>query len=178
MSFSRLKNLLPLLTLTAIAVPAGAAAAGIGVMPGTLEMEAYPLVPDTAIVTVINTSAEESLCQVYIEGEASKWFTIEPAEFVLGPNENGTVEITAEPPLGTRGEYEVKVCAVALSPASGLKVGCGVKVPLQLNVGLAPPAGRIAELLTGPYLKWLIIAVVAVVVIVPIVIHRRRRRAL
>ena len=175
---NRLKNLIPLLALTGLAVPTGAMAAGVGVMPGSLEMEAYPLISDTAAITVTNTATEEGLYQIYLEGEVGEWLTITPTEFVLTPGASRSVEITAEPPLGARGDYDLTICAVARSPSSGLKVGCGVKVPLRISVGLAPPAGRIAELIAGSYLKWLVIGVVVAAVVIPLAVRRRRRHAL
>lgn len=155
--------------------PSGAAALGIGITPGSLRLEAYPLMKTSESVVVTNTSGEEGVCQVYVEGEVGEWFSVSPEEFVLEPGGSQVVEIAVTPPLGARGDYEAKLCAVSLVSASELKVGCGVKVPLQVLVGLAPPVGRIAEFAAGSPVSWLIIAVVLAVAI-PLIVRRRRRR--
>ena len=155
--------------------PSGAAASGIGITPGSLMIESYPLMKTSESVTVISTSSDEGLCQVYIEGEVKEWVNVSPEEFILEPGESQVVEITITPPLGARGDYEATICAVSLLAASELKVGCGVKVPLQVLVGLAPPAGRIAEFAAGSPLLWLIIVVVLAIAI-PLIVRRRRKR--
>ena len=155
--------------------PQGVLASGIGVTPGRLSLEAYPLVKASESIVVVNTSSEEGLCQVYIEGEVREWFSISPAEFVLEPGGSQVVEITVSPPLAAGGEYQVEVCVVSLVSSSELKVGCGVRIPLHVLVARAPPVGKIAELVAGSSLRWLIIAVVAAIVI-PIAIRRRRKR--
>ena len=174
---ARKLRVLPLLIilLGLLLFPSGAAASGIGITPGSLKLEAYPLMKTSESVVVINTSGEEGLCQVYVEGEVGEWFSVSPGEFVLKPGGSRVVEIAVTPPLGARGDYEAKVCAVSLVSASELKVGCGVKVPLQVLVGLAPPVGRIAEFAAGSPVRWLIIAVVLAVAI-PLIVRRRRRR--
>jgi hypothetical protein len=154
--------------------PAGVLASGIGVTPGRLSLEAYPLVKASESIVVVNTSDEEGLCQVYVEGEVSEWFIISPAEFLLGAGDSQVVEITVSPPLASGGEYQVEVCVVSLVSASELRVGCGVRVPLQVSVGRAPPVGKIAELMARSSFRWLIIGVVAAIVI-PVAMRRRRR---
>jgi hypothetical protein len=169
-----LRVLPALIMLGLLLFPSGAAASGIGVTPGTLNLEAYPLIKASESIVVVNTSAEEGLCQVYVESEVEEWFSISPEEFALEPGGSQAVEITVTPPLTARGDYEATVCAVSLVSASELKVGCGVRVPLHVLVGLAPPIGKIAELALGSSLRWLIIAVIAAIAI-PLTIRRRRR---
>ncbi len=172
----KLGGLLPLtLLLGLLLFPCGALASGIGVTPGRLELEAYPLVKASESVMVINTSGEQGLCQVYVEGEIKEWLSISPEEFILEPGDSQVVEVAVTPPLGARGDYEATICAVSLMPASELKVGCGVKIPLHILVGLAPPIGRIAEFAAGSPLVWLIIAVVLAIAI-PLTIQKRRKR--
>jgi hypothetical protein len=126
-------------------------------------------------VVVINTSGEQGLCQVYVEGEIKEWLSISPEEFILETGDSQVVEVAVTPPLGARGDYKGTICAVSLMPASELKVGCGVKIPLHILVGLAPPIGRIAEFAAGSPLVWLIIAVVLAIAI-PLTIQKRRKR--
>jgi hypothetical protein len=174
---ARKLRLLPVLValLGLLLFPSGAAASGVGITPGNLRIESYPLMKTTESVVVISTSSDEGLCQVYVEGEVKEWVSVSPEEFILEPGGNQVVEITVTPSLGARGDYEATICAVSLLAASKLKVGCGVKVPLQILVGLAPPAGRIAEFAAGSPLLWVIIAVVLAIVI-PLVVRRRRKR--
>jgi len=155
--------------------PSGALASGIGVTPGSLNLEAYPLMKASESIVVINTSGEEGLCQVYVEGEVREWLSVSPEEFILEPGDSQAVEIAVTPPLRAHGDYEATICAVSLRPASELKVGCGVKVPLHISVALAPPAGKIAELAMGSPVAWLIIAVVLAIAI-PLIVRRRRKR--
>jgi hypothetical protein len=165
----KLGVLLPLTLLGLLLFPSGVLASGIGVTPGRLELEAYPLVKSSESIVVINTSGEQGLCQVYVESEIKEWVSVSPEEFILGPGESQVVAVVVTPPLGARGDYEATICAVSLM------VACGVKVPLHILVGLAPPIGRIAEFAVGSPLLWLIIAVVLAVAI-PLIIRRRRRR--
>ncbi len=174
----KLRVLLPLtLLLGLLLFPRGVLASGIGVTPGSLSLEAYPLMKTSGPIEVLNTSEERALYQVYAEGEVGEWCSISPEEFVLEAGGSQIVEVTVTPPLGTRGDYEATICAVSLMSASELKVGCGVKIPLQVSVGLAPPAGRVAEFMAGSPLVWLIIAVVlAIAIPITLAVRRRRRR--
>jgi hypothetical protein len=170
-------RVLPALTILLgwLLFPGVILASGIGANPGSLDVEAYPLMKTSQSIAVTNTSSEEGYCQVYVEGESREWFSISPEEFVLGPGDSQVVEITVTPPLGTRGDYEATICAVSLAPVSELKIGCGVKVPVHIAVGLAPPIGKIAELTAGSPAMWLIIAV-ALAIAIPIIVRRRRKR--
>jgi hypothetical protein len=171
----KLGVLLPLtLLLGLLLFPRGVLASGIGVTPGRLELEAYPLMKASESVVVINTSGEQGLCQIYVEGEIKEWVSVSPEEFTLEPGESQVVAVAVTPPLGARGDYEATICAVSLMAASELKVGCGVKIPLHILVGLAPPIGRIAEFAAGSPLLWLIIAVVLALAI-PLTLRRRRK---
>jgi hypothetical protein len=172
----KLRFLPALVVLSGILLfPGGVWASGIGIAPGSLELESYPLMKTSESVVVINTSGEEGLCQVYAEGEIKEWVSVSPEEFVLEAGGSQVVEVAVIPPLGARGGYEATLCAVSLLSVSELKVGCGVKVPLHVLVGLAPPIGRIAEFAAGSPLVWLIIAV-ALAVAIPLIVRRRKRR--
>jgi hypothetical protein len=167
---------LPALTLLVglLLFPKGVLASGIGITPGRLELESYPQMKTSGSVMVINTSGEQGLCQVYTEGEVREWVSVSPEEFILEAGASQVVEVAVTPPLGARGNYEATICAVSLVSASELKVGCGVKVPVHILVGLAPPVGRIAEFAAGSPVMWLIIAVVLAVAI-PLIVRRRRK---
>ena len=174
----RLRTALPLMMLLGLLIsPGGAMAAGIGVSPGSLEIEAYPLVKATGSIVVVNTSDGAGEYQVYTEGEGTGWLSVSPEEFVLEANGSQTVEITASPPITAVGEHEIEVCVVSLTPGAELKVGCGVKVPLRITVLPPSPTGIIAGFATGSPLLWIIIAIVAAVVISIAVRRRRKARA-
>jgi hypothetical protein len=171
----RLRTTLPLMMLLGLLIsPGGATAAGIGVSPGSLEIETYPLVKATGSIVVVNTSAEAGEYQLYTESKGLGWLSIDPVEFTLEANQSQTVEITVSPPLTATGEHEVEVCVVSLTPGSEIKVGCGVKVPLKITVLPPSPTGLIAGFTTGSPLFWIVIAIVAAVVI-PLAVRRRRK---
>jgi hypothetical protein len=169
-------RVLPALTMLLgwLLFPGVILASGIGVNPGSLDVEAYPLMKAQQSIAVTNTSSEEGYCQVYAEGEVREWLSISPEEFVLGPGDSQVVEIAVRPPLGARGDYEATICAVSLAPVSELKIGCGVKVPVHIAVGLAPPIGKIAELAAGSPVVWLITAI-SLAIAVPLIVRRRRK---
>jgi hypothetical protein len=171
----KLTALLPLtLLLGLLLFPRGVLASGIGVTPGILRLEAYPLMKTSGPIEVLNTSEERGVYQVYAEGEVGGWLSISPEEFVLEAGGSQVVEVAVMPPLGTRGDYEAMICAVSVMSASELKVGCGVQVPLQVSVGLVPPVGKVAEFVVGSPIVWLIIAVVLAIAI-PLTMRRRRK---
>jgi hypothetical protein len=147
-------------------LPGVAWAAGLGVTPGHLELEAYPLIKATGALSVINTSTEAGQYRIYAEGEAADWLSLSPAEFTLKAGETQTVAVTVSPPLTARGDYQATVSVVSFSDNPGLEVGCGVKVPVSLMV---------SGLRAAPPFTWVITAV-ALAVSLPIAIQRRRRR--
>ena len=126
-----------------------AQAAGIGVAPPQLELEAHPLGSTDGSINVLNPSSEKSLYNVYVEGDCQEWFSITPAEFVLDPQGSQKVMITLSPPLIASGEHDVSVCIVALTPASELKAGCGVKIPTHIHVIAPPPLSTLGINVTG-----------------------------
>jgi len=154
--------------------PSQVQALGVGVTPHKLELEVYPLGSATSQINVLNTSSEEGLYRVYVEGEGEEWFSITPEEFVLEPDSSQVVEVAISPPLTAHGEYHASICVVSLVSASELKVGCGVKVPVHIVIIPPPPIGRVAEIMQGSSLPWIIIAV-ATAVVIGVVIRRRRR---
>ncbi len=156
-------------------LPGVAWAAGLGVTPGHLELETYPLVRATGALSVINTSPEPGNYQLYAEGEAADWLSLSPAEFTLEAGETQTVAVVVSPPLSARGDYQATVSVVALSTNPGLEVGCGVKVPMILRVMRPSPLGMVAGLRAAPPFTWVITAV-ALAVSLPIAVKRRRRR--
>ena len=149
-------------------------ALGLGVAPNRLDLEVYPLGSAEGKLTVINNSDEEGLYRVYVEGESGAWFDITPQEFVLEPGSNREVGLVISPPLTAQGEYDVTVCVVSLLPAAELKVGCGMKVPVNIVVLPPTPEGVIAEIVKGSGWRWLVIIVAAVIIII-IAVRRRRR---
>ena len=170
-----LSIVLPLtMLLGLLLLPTRAAASGVGVTPGSLELETSPLVKATGSIVVINTSSEEGLYQVYIEGETAEWLSISPEEFVLEASGSQVVEITVSPPLTAVGEHEVEVCVVSLVCTLELKVGCGVKVPLRIIILPPSPVGMVAGYSAESLLLWIVIAVVAAIII-PVAVRRRRK---
>jgi len=139
---------LPLIAFLVL-LPSQVQALGIGVAPSKLELKAYPLGSATSSIDVINASNEKSLYQVYVEGESENWFSITPAEFVLAPQDSQEVKIAISPSLIASGEYHATICIVSLVAASELKVGCGVKIPVHMQIIPPPPLATIGINLTG-----------------------------
>lgn len=153
-------------------------ATGVGVSPHRLEVEVNLSGVVSSSISVVNTSDEESLYQVYIEGEDLRsWFYISPWEFVLEPESCQEVQIDISPPAMASGEYETNVCVVGLIHASELKVGCGVKVPVRIKI-TAPLLFSVMGInVTKPCLLAAATGVVAGVVAGAVAWRKRKRRA-
>ncbi|MFC2045585.1 hypothetical protein ACFLUH_02790 [Chloroflexota bacterium] len=164
-----------LLSITALLLPCSQLhAVGVGVIPSSLELEASPLGSTTSPVNVLNSSDEEALYQVYIEGDFNSWFSISPSEFTLGPHESQEVLITLSPPITATGEHDVSICIVALASASELKIGCGVKIPTHVKIIAPPPLSVIGVNVTGPPLLGMVGAIL-IGITTGIILRRRRR---
>jgi len=157
--------------------PSQAQAVGIGVAPNRLELEAYPLGSATSSINVINTSTEQSLYQVYVEGDCEEWFSITPVEFVLNADSSQEVQIVVSPSLTASGEQDVNICVVSLVPASELKVGCGVKIPVHIRIISPPPLAVMGIDATGTTLLVIVIitALLVVALVTGIFIWKRRK---
>jgi len=170
---------LSLVICSAVMVPPGPVQAiGVGVSPHELEVEVHPSGLVNGSISVVNTSEEESLYQVYIEeGALSSWFHIGPREFVLEPGGYQKVQIDISPPEIAPGEYETKVCVVGLIHTSELKVGCGVKVPVLIRVLPLGLLGKVSGALPGELSGTaLLVIIISVATPVAAVVFLRRRR--
>jgi len=142
-----------LLILVLLLPSSQAQAAGIGVVPSKLELEASPLGSATTSINVLNSSSKKALYQVYIEGDCESWLGITPTEFILEPQGSQEIMITLSPPLTASGEHDVSVCIVALTPVSELNVGCGVKIPTHIKITAPPPLAAVGiDVSTPPLL--------------------------
>jgi len=160
----------PLVLLLSIAAlllfPWSALAAGIGVAPGKMEFSIRPGSMATQTLYVINQSDQESLFQVYVEGEKEEWFKITPSEFILGPQATKSVEIGVAPPLTATESHDFSILVVSLPPDNDLRLGVGVKV-----------AARV-QLLEFPLMAiqwWLVIAALVVTGGIGLFFWRRRK---
>ena len=127
--------LLTLIALLLLLVPAPVLAIGLGVSPGKLNINDSCESSAIATLSVINTGNGESSYRVYVAEEAYEgWFNIEPKEFVLPPKASKTVEISIKPPLGASVQYKTHICVVSLPSGGGLKIGAGIRVPVDVNV--------------------------------------------
>jgi hypothetical protein len=151
--------------------PGPVQATGVGVSPHRLEVEVNPAGLVSSSISVVNTSDEESLYQVYIEGEdLSSWFHISPWEFGLDPGRCQDVQIDISPPAMASGEYKTNVCVVGLVHNSDLKVGCGVKVPISIRI---LPSGLLGKV-SGTSL--MVIIVFVATPLAAVVFYRKRRK--
>ena len=160
-----------------VSLPRQVQALGIGVAPHQLRLEAYPLGSATSSLDVFNTSNERSEYQVYVDGECENWFSITPEEFLLDAHSNQEVTIVVSPPLTAFGEHSTTICVVSLTPASKLKVGCGVKIPVYIEITPPPPLAMLGINVTGLPLLVMVgtAALLIVALVVGIFIWRRRK---
>jgi hypothetical protein len=120
--------------LLVMLIPIPASALGLGISPSKLTITARPggVVKET--LYVMNTTQEESQFQIYTDEQYRDWIKIEPDQFILSPDANKTVEITASPPHLASGIHGMNVYIISTSPGSGFHLGAGIKVPTQINV--------------------------------------------
>ena len=169
---SKLSSLLLILTfLMLLSTPV--LALGLGVTPAKLDFSVSPGGTEKKTVNVINQSDTEAQFQVYVEGEYEEWLVIKPNEFALAPYQIEEVEIKVKPPFNATGEHRCSVCVVSLSPDSGLRIGTGIKVPVEISLkGLPVVMGRV------PIMVVLLSGIAAAAILISgILIWRRRRRA-
>ena len=148
-------------------------ALGLGVTPAKLDFSVSPGGTQRQTLNVVNQSDTEAQFQLYVEGEYEAWLVIKPDEFALAPDQIEEVEIKVKPPFNASGEHKCSVCVVSLAPESGLRIGSGIKVPVQINlVGLPVVMGGV------PVMVVVLSGIAAAVILVSgILIWRRRRRA-
>jgi len=147
-------------------------ALGLGVTPAKLDFSVSPGGTEKKTLNVVNQSDTEAQFQVYVEGEYEAWLVINPSEFTLAPYQIEEVEIKVKPPFNASGEHRCSVCVVSLSPDSGLRIGTGIKVPVQISLtGLPVVMGGV------PIMVVLSGIAAAVILVSGILIWRRRRRA-
>ena len=169
---SKLSSLLLTLTfLMLLSTPV--LALGLGVSPAKLDFSVSPGGNEKKTLNVINQSDTEAQFQVYVEGEYEEWLVIKPDEFALAPYQTEEIEIKVKPPFNATGEHRCSVCVVSLSPDSGLRIGTGIKVPVQISLtGLPVVMGGV------PVMVVVLSGIAAVIILVSgILIWRRRRRA-
>ena len=119
-------------------VPIQTSAAGLGVSPKELKLDA--VVGDSATDTlyVVNITGEESYFYVYPEDGYEDWFEISPEEFSLTYDQSKEVEVKLSSSLDALGEHTANICVVSVNPVSALEVGSGIKVPTKINIMEAP----------------------------------------
>lgn len=120
--------------LLVMLIPVPASALGLGISPSKLTISTRPggIVKET--LYVMNTTHEESQFQIYTDEQYQDWIRIEPDLFILAPDANKTVEITASPPHFASGVHDMNVYIISTSPGSGFHLGAGIKVPTQINL--------------------------------------------
>ena len=120
--------------LLVMLIPVPASALGLGISPSKLTITARPggVVKET--LYVMNTTQEESQFQIYTDEQYQAWIRIKPDQFILAPDANKTVEITASPPHFASGIHDMNVYVISTSPGSGFHLGAGIKVPTRINI--------------------------------------------
>ena len=176
--FLKVSKIITLLILIILAsFPAQVLALGLGVSPSRLSIDVSPGDIAREMLYVSNSSDEESQFQVYVDEEYKEWISITPGQFILAPNLNEGVEITASPPDNVSGEYDCIVYVVSTSSGADLQIGAGIKIPTQIHVGTNVPgevAGMEDDVSRSPaFIIVLVIEILLVIVLSVIVIRRR-----
>ena len=146
-----------------------ALAISIGVTPGKIVFNMKPGSTLLQTLQVINQDNQTADFEVYVKGNNNGWFTVSPGKFTLDGHGQQNVTIEAAPPMTARsGEFDLRVCVISLSPDSELRIGAGVKVPVQLQVIECP---RVSW-------RWWIAATVffSVVMLVVLIWWRRKEK--
>ena len=169
---SKLASLLLILTFFML-LSTPVLALGLGVTPAKLDFSVSPGGTQRQTLNVINQSDTEAQFQVYVEGEYEAWLVIKPDEFELAPYQIEEVEIKVKPPFNATGKHQCSVCVVSLSPEAGLRIGTGIKVPVQINLkGLPVVMGWV------PIMVVVLSGIAVIVILISgILIWRRRRKA-
>ena len=116
-----------------IGLPGQVLALCLGVTPGALKFETGPVRAETQSLEVFNQADATSTFQAYVDDEYSDWVAVEPEEFVLGPAESHTVDVTISPRLSTSEDHDFVVYVVSFAQGSNLRIGAGVKIPVHVD---------------------------------------------
>ncbi len=107
---------------------------GIGVNPAKIEVEMETGENVQRNITVSNPESAELGFQVYIENQSIDWIKISDPEFSLEPHQKKQITVQFTPTAGEVGEFNAKICVVALKPSGGFNVGSGVKIPVHITI--------------------------------------------
>ncbi len=109
-------------------------AIGIGVNPAKLELEIENGESIQKNITISNPDNIDLVFHIYTDDEFNDWITIADPNFSLGPYQEKDVYIHFTPLTEKVGTFNTTIYAVALNPNSNLKLGSGVKIPVNINL--------------------------------------------
>ncbi|MGP8329375.1 MAG: hypothetical protein ACT6FF_03520 [Methanosarcinaceae archaeon] len=107
---------------------------GIGVNPAKMEVEVGQSENVQKIITVSNPEDIEMEFRVYNENESIDWIQISDPTFLLDPHQKKEVTVWFTPTANEVGEFNTKICVVALKSGGEINIGSGVKIPTHINI--------------------------------------------
>ncbi|MGP8321623.1 MAG: hypothetical protein ACT6FE_04785 [Methanosarcinaceae archaeon] len=109
-------------------------AIGIGVNPAKLEIEIENGESIQKNITISNPDTIDLVFHIYTDDEFDEWITIADPNFTLGSYQEKEVYIRFTPLTEEIGILNTTIYVVALNPNSNLKLGSGVKIPVNINL--------------------------------------------
>ena len=132
-------------------------AIGIGINPAKLEIEIENGESIQKNITISNPDSIDLVFHVYTDDEFNNWITMDDPDFSLGPYQEKEVYIYFKPLTEKVGTLNTTIYAVALNPNSNLKLGSGVKIPVNINIEKAT---------TSYYTNSVIIVVILITIVI------------
>ncbi|HIE30825.1 MAG TPA: hypothetical protein EYP67_00365 [Methanosarcinales archaeon] len=107
---------------------------GVGASPAKMEVEIGNSEDVQKNITVSNPEDVEMGFQVYTENESIDWIQISDPTFSLESHQKKEVTIRFAPDADEVGEFDTKICVVALNSEGGFNIGSGVKIPTHITI--------------------------------------------
>jgi hypothetical protein len=158
------------LVISALGLLMSLPASALGVTPGELDFALEPDGQDTKTLHVVNDEDQTLSYRIYVDEEHKDWFTINPQEILLSPQQSGEIEITVAPPSATTGEHTAFIYITSAQPSDGLQVALGIKVRANITVNTPEYGWAIFE--DNPPLAIGIIAGIVALIVGMVIRHR------
>jgi len=132
-------------------------AIGIGASPAKLELEIENGESIQKNITISNPDNADLVFHIYTDDEYNDWITITNTDFSLGPYQEKEIYIHFTPLTEKVGIFNATIYAVALNPDSNLKLGSGVKIPVNINLNKSTISYHTNPAIIGLILSMLIL---------------------
>jgi hypothetical protein len=143
--------LLSAVIVTCILLPLPASA--LEVTPYELEFKISPSQEQIKLITVSNDSDEKVTYLIYTDEKYQKWFTFNPAELTLEPQQSREVAVILKTPLISFGKHDAYIFIAPQQHSSGNPVVLGMKLKASIDIGISMDFDS--------EMTWLIIVIVA-----------------